>query len=287
MNAGGRPTEVRTDVDPWFAIVDTTELRWFVPGPVPAEVRNWFIGSTGVVEVRRDSYLVHDRVDIGMKRRGQTTLELKVRQAVEPWADLGDGLAGPLEWWRKWTPAQNLVEIPTSGLMDRRRQVDHQATILAERHRGCLHHRPGSRPRVRRRGRIGLGRRNRCVDPCLRRIRAAAGPRARTSSRRGAPSEHRRTRPGSPSPSDRRPATRNRSPAASPHRTRASPFETTMTTENDGEHHTVPSDPCVGTVIPARLVARGPGRRTRGRRPGRAEVTRLRRDRRRTDPARV
>jgi len=75
-----------------FAIVDTTELRWFVPGPLPAQIRNWFIGSTGVVEVRRDNYLVDDRVDIGIKRRAHTTLELKVRQTVESWADLGDGM---------------------------------------------------------------------------------------------------------------------------------------------------------------------------------------------------
>jgi len=128
MNATERPTEVRTDVDATFAIVDTTELRWFVPGPLPAEIRNWFIGSTGVVEVRRDSYLVDDRVDIGIKRRGQTTLELKVRQAVESWADLGDGLAGPLEWWRKWTPAEALVEIPTSG-----RWIDVDKSIIKRR----------------------------------------------------------------------------------------------------------------------------------------------------------
>ncbi len=128
MNAAGRPTEVRTDVDASVAVVDTTELRWFVPGPLPAEIRKWFIGSTGVVEVRRDSYLVDDRVDIGIKRRGQTTLELKVRQAVESWADLGDGLAGPLEWWRKWTPAEDLVEIPTSG-----RWIDVDKSIIKRR----------------------------------------------------------------------------------------------------------------------------------------------------------
>jgi hypothetical protein len=128
MNAGGRPTEVRTDVDPSVAVVDTFELRWFVPGPLPAEVRNWFIGSTGVVEIRRDSYLVDDRVDVGIKRRGETTLELKVRQAVELWADLGAGLAGPLEWWRKWTPAEDLVEIPTSG-----RWIDVDKSIIKRR----------------------------------------------------------------------------------------------------------------------------------------------------------
>ena len=128
MNAGGRPTEVRTDVDTSFAIVDTTELRWFVPGPLPAEVRNWFTGSTGVVEVRRDSYLVDDRVDVGIKRRGGTTLELKVRQRVESLVDLGDALAGPLEWWRKWTPAEDLVEIPTSG-----RWIDVDKSIIKRR----------------------------------------------------------------------------------------------------------------------------------------------------------
>jgi hypothetical protein len=128
MNATGRPTEVRTDVDQSVAVVDTFELRWFVRGPLPAEVRNWFTGSTGVVEVRRDSYLVDDRVDVGIKRRGETTLELKLRQRVESWVDLGDALAGPLEWWRKWTPAEDLVEIPTSG-----RWIDVDKSIIKRR----------------------------------------------------------------------------------------------------------------------------------------------------------
>lgn len=97
------------------SVLDTTELRWFVPGPLPPVIRDAMSGATGVVERRCDSYLVDDRGDIGVKLRAGTTLELKVRQALGDWIELGDGLAGVPEQWRKWSPADGLVQIDASS----------------------------------------------------------------------------------------------------------------------------------------------------------------------------
>ena len=91
-------------------VLDTTELRWFVPGSLPAEVGVWFAGSTGVLEERIDTYLLDGREDIGVKRRFRQTVELKVRQSLDGRIEFGDGLAGSLEVWRRWSPAEHLVE---------------------------------------------------------------------------------------------------------------------------------------------------------------------------------
>ena len=97
------------------SVVDTTELRWFVPGPLRPDVRGWFTGSTGVPEERWDTYLLDGRVDIGVKRRFRETLELKVRQSLDSRVEFGEGLAGLLEVWRKWSPAEGLVEDNADG----------------------------------------------------------------------------------------------------------------------------------------------------------------------------
>ena len=98
-----------------FSVLDTTELRWFVPGPMPADIGGWFIGSTGVVEERCDTYLLDGRHDVGVKRRFRETLELKVRQPLDEGIDLGAGLAGPLEMWRRWSPDEHLVDGDSDG----------------------------------------------------------------------------------------------------------------------------------------------------------------------------
>jgi len=91
-------------------VLDTTELRWCFPGPLPAAVREWFAHSTGLTEQRCDTYVVDSRCDIGVKRRFRETLELKVRQSLDGWIELGEGLAGSPEVWRKWSPAEGLVD---------------------------------------------------------------------------------------------------------------------------------------------------------------------------------
>ena len=110
------------------SVLDTTELRWFVPGPLPADIGRWFSGSTGVAEQRCDTYLLDGRSDIGVKRRFRETLELKVRQSLDERIELGDGLAGSLEVWRKWSPAEGLVEDGTDE-----RWVDVHKSIVKRR----------------------------------------------------------------------------------------------------------------------------------------------------------
>ena len=97
------------------SVLDTTELRWFVPGPVPTDIARWFTGSTRIPNERCDTYLLDGRSDVGVKRRFRETLELKVRESVDGPIQLGDGLVGPLEVWRKWSPAEDLVEVGSDG----------------------------------------------------------------------------------------------------------------------------------------------------------------------------
>ncbi len=94
---------------PTPSVLDTTELRWFVPESLPAEVGGWFTGSTGVLEERSDTYLLDGRGDVGVKRRFRETVELKVRQSRGGRIEFGDGLAGSLEVWRRWSPAEDLI----------------------------------------------------------------------------------------------------------------------------------------------------------------------------------
>lgn len=115
MTEGVRPTPAHSRRGDAISVVDTTELRWFVPGPLPADVVGWFTGSTGVPEERYDSYLLDGRRDTGLKRRFRETLELKVRQSFDGRVELGEGLAGALEVWRKWSPADGLHEDASDG----------------------------------------------------------------------------------------------------------------------------------------------------------------------------
>jgi hypothetical protein len=54
-------------------------------------------------------------VDVGIKYRGGTLLELKVRQELGPRIELGSGLTGSLEMWRKWGGADEFADIPASA----------------------------------------------------------------------------------------------------------------------------------------------------------------------------
>jgi hypothetical protein len=100
------------------ALIDTTELRWFRDGPLPRSVCSWFApnGAFGAVEERADRYLVDGRLDRGLKLRGGSTLELKLRQTIARTVPSGDGPdtvaelpRGTVEEWQKWSPADHLV----------------------------------------------------------------------------------------------------------------------------------------------------------------------------------
>jgi hypothetical protein len=49
---------------------------------------------------------------VGVKVRGGQTLELKVRSKVSTRIDLSGGLGGRPEEWRKWSPADDVVDFP-------------------------------------------------------------------------------------------------------------------------------------------------------------------------------
>ncbi len=115
----------RTDAP---AVLDTTELRWFGRGPLPASISSWFVGATGVPEERCDTYLLDGRCDVGVKRRCKEQLELKVRQSLAERIELGAGLSGELEEWRRWSPAEDLVD--SSG---NERWVDVRKSIVKRR----------------------------------------------------------------------------------------------------------------------------------------------------------
>ncbi|MGI9601371.1 MAG: hypothetical protein ACR2QE_05780 [Acidimicrobiales bacterium] len=114
LNAEARSAD--QPVDPAaVSVSDTTEVRWFFPGSIPPEVLSWFVGS-GMVQERYDTYLLEGRDDIGVKRRFGHTLELKVRRLRGGLIELDGGLAGSLEVWRKWSPAEGLVELGEKGI---------------------------------------------------------------------------------------------------------------------------------------------------------------------------
>ncbi|MDX2378149.1 MAG: hypothetical protein QNM02_00135 [Acidimicrobiia bacterium] len=104
------------DADPGargVLVDDTTELRWIAEGHLPTNVEAWFTrgGTTGAVEERCDTYRMDGRCDRGVKLRFRETLELKVRQEVGELLVLGAGLAGRLQMWRKWSPAEGVADI--------------------------------------------------------------------------------------------------------------------------------------------------------------------------------
>jgi len=82
---------------------DTTEVRWFGTGSMPADVLNWFTksGSHGSLEIRQDAYLSTGSVSIGRKRRNHGPLEIKTRRGLGATFALGNVLVGRIEEWRK------------------------------------------------------------------------------------------------------------------------------------------------------------------------------------------
>lgn len=99
------------DSTPGVRIDLTSELRWFFRGPLPDDVVAWFTvdGSAGLPEQRVDLYRTSDEFDSGLKRRGGTILELKLRHGSPAVFELDDRCAGLLERWQRWSPAADRV----------------------------------------------------------------------------------------------------------------------------------------------------------------------------------
>ena len=99
------------DSTPGVRIDLTSELRWFFRGPLPDDVVAWFTvdGAAGLPEQRVDLYRTSDEVDAGLKRRGGTILELKLRHGSPAAFELDDRSVGLLERWQRWSPADDRV----------------------------------------------------------------------------------------------------------------------------------------------------------------------------------
>ena len=83
----------------------TVEVRWFLAGPCPEAVIEWFHAGerVGEPERRADEYALLARDDLGIKRRGADVLDIKVRTAQLDSVSLPDGLVGRVEAWTKWS----------------------------------------------------------------------------------------------------------------------------------------------------------------------------------------
>lgn len=123
----------------------TTEARWFFDGPLPTDIRDWFTrrGSAGLAETRSDLYRVDSHVDLGLKRRAGSLLELKLRLGESTPFELGDGCAGLVERWQRWSPADERVNLDEharwqavdKAIVKRRFDGDGRERILTEEQR--------------------------------------------------------------------------------------------------------------------------------------------------------
>ena len=124
------PTVASTDPD--VAVDLTTELRWFLDGRPSDDVVSWFTqgGTTGLAETRRDTYRLDGQVDIGVKRRYGTLLEMKLRHG-RPEPFLHRELDGWLETWQRWSPADRFINLSPNTTW-----VDVDKTVIKRRFDG-------------------------------------------------------------------------------------------------------------------------------------------------------
>lgn len=98
-------------------LIETTELRWFQAGALPETLSSWFTRDSAHVrlEERIDLYRIDGRLDVGVKLRGRSTLEIKSRQSSIPLGRseiqrVGVAPGGALEVWWKWRPEDASVD---------------------------------------------------------------------------------------------------------------------------------------------------------------------------------
>lgn len=85
--------------------VTTAEIRWFLPGALPANLLNWLSRQEGTFDdqpVRNDLYLLLPaQEDLGIKLR-EGRMEFKKRTAVNG-EFISKTLSGNVETWVKWS----------------------------------------------------------------------------------------------------------------------------------------------------------------------------------------
>jgi hypothetical protein len=93
----------------------TLEVRWFLPGKLPPQLRDWFNQQTQIVEPesREDWYLYTPKNrTLGIKLR-QDELELKQRLANRGVRKLAKQVRGRVEHWVKWSyPLADSAALP-------------------------------------------------------------------------------------------------------------------------------------------------------------------------------
>ncbi|PSN10934.1 hypothetical protein C7271_25280 [filamentous cyanobacterium CCP5] len=116
-----------------MAPLETTEVRWMRPGPLPEGVSHWFRALAAVArpaESRQDRYLLlPDHADLGIKLR-EGRLEIKPRVADLGVHSFGSKIVGRVETWQKWSfdlrqnPVEPLVQLPARWIaVEKTRQI--------------------------------------------------------------------------------------------------------------------------------------------------------------------
>ena len=99
-------------------MLPSVEVRWFGAGEAPGDVREWFLargGDAAPAPTRTDYYLrVVEGDGMGIKLR-EGRFEAKQRERRFGVVEFGDGVAGQVESWRKWS---YLLDDPRAGSAD-------------------------------------------------------------------------------------------------------------------------------------------------------------------------
>ncbi|GAB5536506.1 MAG: hypothetical protein Rubg2KO_27550 [Rubricoccaceae bacterium] len=85
-------------------MIESLEVRWFLPGPIPDPVQAWFegLGLQVALEARTDRYLIPtESDDLGLKVR-EGRVEAKQRAGQGERGRWGSAEAAPASW-RKWS----------------------------------------------------------------------------------------------------------------------------------------------------------------------------------------
>jgi hypothetical protein len=89
---------------PGVVEASTLEVRWILPGAVPAATVDWFGRLSQRTESRDDTYLLNPRLDnLSVKIRGTARFEVKLRGDSPGVLDIPGRATGRIESWRKWS----------------------------------------------------------------------------------------------------------------------------------------------------------------------------------------